>query len=87
MAFIYNMKIEEYKINLNVDLDPHLFLNSLDINIPAFKINKQKTLITNFCNEILSFYLAHLVVQLPKTTITLNQLKNPFNLVIVDLFY
>lgn len=83
LTFIYNFKLEEYKINLNVNLDPHLILNSLDVSIPVFKINNQKTSIKNFFNEILSFFLAYLVVQLPKTTITLNQLKNPFNLVCI----
>lgn len=81
LTFIYNFKLEEYKINLNVNLDPHLILNGLDVSIPVFKINNQKTSIKNFFNEVLSFFLAYLVVQLPKTTITLNQLKNPFNLV------
>jgi len=80
-TLISNLKIEEYKINLNVSLDPHLLLTDFNISIPVYKINNQKSSLKSFFNEILSFYLAHFVVQLPKTSITLNQLKNPFNLV------
>ena len=81
LTFVYNLKIEEYKINLNISLDPHLLLNDLNVSVPVFKINNQKSSIKDFLNEIVSFYLAHFIVQLPKTSITLNQLKNPLNLV------
>ena len=86
LTFIYNLKIEEYKINLNISLEPHLILNDFNIAIPVFKINNQKSFLKNFFNEIISFYLAHFVVQLPKTSITLSQLKNPLNLVFFFFF-
>lgn len=80
--FILNLKIEEFHLNSSVNIKNICDFKNLMIKMPVFKIINKKIILKNFHNELLSYYLAHLIVQLPKTTLTLSQLKSPLSFVI-----
>lgn len=79
--FILNLKIEEFNLNCRLNIKSALEISNINLLMPAFKIANRKLLIKQFSNELISYYLAHMIVQIPKAATIFNQLKNPLNLV------
>lgn len=79
--FILNLKIEEFNLNCKLNIKSALEISNINLMMPAFKIANRKLLMRQFSNELISYYLAHMIVQIPKAATIFNQLKNPLNLV------